>query len=135
MQAFLTPFDLNVLGTPPAFILSQDQTLCSSVCLSFILALPCLGYACFLTVFGLHHLWCFFILITLFTYGFHLSVSVGIDFALSFVVLFSMTTSFRRSCDSFISIPHYFILVKRFFYGFSFVYNILIISVNTMYRR
>ena len=23
----LTPFDLNVLGTPPAFILSQDQTL------------------------------------------------------------------------------------------------------------
>ena len=22
-----TPFDLNVLGTPPAFILSQDQTL------------------------------------------------------------------------------------------------------------
>ena len=24
-----TPFDLHVLGTPPAFILSQDQTLCS----------------------------------------------------------------------------------------------------------
>jgi hypothetical protein len=23
----VTPFDLNVLGTPPAFILSQDQTL------------------------------------------------------------------------------------------------------------
>ena len=23
----LTPFDLHVLGTPPAFILSQDQTL------------------------------------------------------------------------------------------------------------
>ena len=23
----ITPFDLNVLGTPPAFILSQDQTL------------------------------------------------------------------------------------------------------------
>ena len=22
-----TPFDLNVLGTPPAFVLSQDQTL------------------------------------------------------------------------------------------------------------
>ena len=26
-QAFLAPFDLHVLGTPPAFILSQDQTL------------------------------------------------------------------------------------------------------------
>ena len=23
----ITPFDLHVLGTPPAFILSQDQTL------------------------------------------------------------------------------------------------------------
>ena len=26
-------FDLHVLGTPPAFILSQDQTLVKSVCL------------------------------------------------------------------------------------------------------
>ena len=26
-QAQLTPFDLHVLGVPPAFILSQDQTL------------------------------------------------------------------------------------------------------------
>ena len=26
-----TPFDLHVLGTPPAFILSQDQTLILSV--------------------------------------------------------------------------------------------------------
>ena len=24
---FFTPFDLHVLGTPPAFVLSQDQTL------------------------------------------------------------------------------------------------------------
>ena len=30
----MTPFDLHVLGTPPAFILSQDQTLILSV-LSF----------------------------------------------------------------------------------------------------
>ena len=27
MQASLSPFDLHVLGTPPAFVLSQDQTL------------------------------------------------------------------------------------------------------------
>ena len=28
-QAFnTTPFDLHVLGAPPAFVLSQDQTLC-----------------------------------------------------------------------------------------------------------
>ena len=24
----ITPFDLHVLGAPPAFVLSQDQTLC-----------------------------------------------------------------------------------------------------------
>ena len=28
-------FDLHVLGTPPAFILSQDQTLVKSVCIQF----------------------------------------------------------------------------------------------------
>ncbi len=30
----ISPFDLHVLGTPPAFILSQDQTLMFCVCLS-----------------------------------------------------------------------------------------------------
>ena len=45
-----TPFDLNVLGTPPAFILSQDQTLCS------ILAyLQHSSHECLVTVFGLHY--------------------------------------------------------------------------------
>ena len=28
------PLDLHVLGTPPAFILSQDQTLQKRICLS-----------------------------------------------------------------------------------------------------
>ena len=31
-------FDLHVLGTPPAFILSQDQTLVKSVCFQFRIA-------------------------------------------------------------------------------------------------
>ena len=31
-QALHRPFDLHVLSTPPAFILSQDQTLVKSVC-------------------------------------------------------------------------------------------------------
>ena len=31
-------FDLHVLGTPPAFILSQDQTLVKSVCIQFRIA-------------------------------------------------------------------------------------------------
>jgi hypothetical protein len=33
-------FDLHVLGTPPAFILSQDQTLRLEVCLTLRLCLP-----------------------------------------------------------------------------------------------
>ena len=31
-QALLSPFDLHVLSTPPAFILSQDQTLHKCLC-------------------------------------------------------------------------------------------------------
>ena len=27
-SVIITPFDLHVLGAPPAFVLSQDQTLC-----------------------------------------------------------------------------------------------------------
>ena len=37
-QAPIRPFDLHVLSTPPAFILSQDQTLNKKVCLlTFVL--------------------------------------------------------------------------------------------------
>ena len=46
------PFDLHVLGTPPAFILSQDQTLhCLSMEPSFgsCLLLACFISECFLT--------------------------------------------------------------------------------------
>ena len=32
--AAISPFDLHVLGTPPAFILSQDQTLMLKCCSS-----------------------------------------------------------------------------------------------------
>jgi hypothetical protein len=34
-----TPCDLHVLGTPPAFVLSQDQTRHSKICLAVCLAL------------------------------------------------------------------------------------------------
>ena len=40
-----TPFDLHVLGTPPAFILSQDQTLRKSYkCIPVLLAFPVLPF-------------------------------------------------------------------------------------------
>ena len=35
---FYTPFDLHVLGTPPAFVLSQDQTLEFNLCQLFPVA-------------------------------------------------------------------------------------------------
>ena len=38
------PFDLHVLGTPPAFILSQDQTLTKSFFRPAILPMACLAY-------------------------------------------------------------------------------------------
>ena len=48
-QALHRPFDLHVLSTPPAFILSQDQTLVKSVCsvqesLLAILSLYCVWF-------------------------------------------------------------------------------------------
>lgn len=35
----MLPFDLHVLGIPPAFILSQDQTLHVRICTEIILKL------------------------------------------------------------------------------------------------
>ena len=51
----LSPLDLHVLGTPPAFVLSQDQTLSfNPLCLtglpakfnSFGITVSCLRYSC-----------------------------------------------------------------------------------------
>ena len=39
-----TPFDLHVLGTPPAFVLSQDQTLHLLYCLPYRALLPQRGF-------------------------------------------------------------------------------------------
>ena len=48
----ITPFDLHVLGTPPAFVLSQDQTLQKIVFIEALMALNkfkelfCVGCLC-----------------------------------------------------------------------------------------
>ena len=46
-------FDLHVLGTPPAFILSQDQTLIKSVCIRFRIAWQFCSFLLFLGCFKL----------------------------------------------------------------------------------
>ena len=47
-----TPFDLHVLGTPPAFVLSQDQTLVFNPFESQKLSLPSSKLILELTVFS-----------------------------------------------------------------------------------
>ena len=47
-SAFRVPFDLHVLGTPPAFILSQDQTLMLSFsCMTYGLRRLCVTQSAF----------------------------------------------------------------------------------------
>ena len=46
-------FDLHVLGTPPAFILSQDQTLVKSVCFQFRIAWQFCSFLLFLGLLNL----------------------------------------------------------------------------------
>ena len=41
VSTWTSPFDLHVLSTPPAFILSQDQTLCENVSTPFRLPVHC----------------------------------------------------------------------------------------------
>lgn len=41
----MLPFDLHVLGIPPAFILSQDQTLHVRICTEIILKLKLVNYS------------------------------------------------------------------------------------------
>jgi hypothetical protein len=42
------PFDLHVLGTPPAFVLSQDQTLKLNFCARASSGFPSVGSSVFL---------------------------------------------------------------------------------------
>ena len=39
-SSHISPFDLHVLGTPPAFVLSQDQTLHDSLIAHLFALLP-----------------------------------------------------------------------------------------------
>ena len=58
----ITPFDLHVLSTPPAFILSQDQTLVKIVCFpsrTTSLAIPSVLTVLGLSALGSPHIWAF----------------------------------------------------------------------------
>ena len=110
-----SPFDLHVLSVPPAFVLSQDQTLyksCISISLSCIEIYP-VHNACVITA--------FFSLVLTFSLLPNLLGQKGI----SRVVTFSCIVWFSRCCvrsllwDSFNIISHLFEFVKYFFQVFS----------------
>ena len=96
-------FDLHVLGTPPAFILSQDQTLMLKVCIRsqdlLVLKLP------FTVNFGLVLCWTMF-------FEYSLKNFQG------FMLLFSYQCPFRCLSDNFYILSNSFVFVKNFFIYF-----------------
>ena len=104
-------FDLHVLGTPPAFILSQDQTLIKIiVCLKLILSLTdLLFFYCSVTI-----------------------TLVIVPCTLVRLVQFSKVfVTLSLSSDNYISISQPFASVNRFFKLFSKFFNHNIHIVRT----
>ena len=119
-------FDLHVLGTPPAFILSQDQTLHCLLFLSDNL-LVCLALFCFLFISKLSLTLCFILSRSVFNV-LSLDSLVECPFilpsSLTFVKLFLFFFYF------FLSFPLFLSLYQRFFYLYFFV----MIKRNDLYR-
>jgi hypothetical protein len=87
-----SPFDLHVLSTPPAFVLSQDQTLHKS--------------------FMEKPIWLFFVVSKLMTWSIFVSEDVTRTFIWFLVIQFSR---FPLSCDSLFSLHHFTNDVNCFF--------------------
>ena len=118
-QAYQSPFDLHVLGVPPAFVLSQDQTLHKFVSLQ--------DFSCHNQLFTnhsqlLHSVLVFFLTSLLFSFSFkNRNLRVPVYFSIVhfsrckflFVVRFEAFFVLHR-CNYFI-IPHFRKFVKPFF--------------------
>ena len=101
-------FDLHVLSTPPAFILSQDQTLVKSVCSGQNHLLAILPY---FTVFGST----FLSVLELFSRFKLLFKALEIFRNACFCHLLFNYQCSLLSCDSFIRLPQPFYIVNYFF--------------------
>ena len=96
-------FDLHVLSTPPAFILSQDQTLVKSVCFQSRITTS----NSFLTLLFLVHL-----------QDVRLNFSLYRNFQVLILVIYCLIINvllFLLSCDSSFRLSHRFELVNNFF--------------------
>ena len=121
-----SPFDLNVLCTPPAFILSQDQTLeqivysLSSDSRYLIRAI----YSSFLLLFRV-----------VFSLGFFDRFFFALAFLLCTFFFCCSIVKFQFFCrrfrDSFIILPLYLIFVKHFFQLFFIFYVFVNNFVNS----
>ena len=119
-------FDLHVLGTPPAFILSQDQTLHCLLFLSDNL-LVCLALFCFMFISKLSLTLCFILSCSVFNVLSLVSL-VECPFilpsSLTFVKLFLLLFLF------FSLFPSFSAFISTFFYLYFFV----MIKRNDLYR-
>ena len=122
----LTPFDLHVLSTPPAFILSQDQTLILNSSTTIYLRLSCQFLSGLLLVRVLRFLFRTFVLN--FLLGFILMYPVGIfrvallficqgsynHFRVCFVVVLCFTSNSDILSCCFLFVNNFFIFFKIF---------------------
>ena len=124
----LSPFDLHASSTPPAFILSQDQTLCV-LFISFFynmptkLILPSLFRLCFFAVTSSHHSYCSLVFfLRCLIYKVPSSGCYRLPFALLASLSFSLLGTLEFSCFA----PLFrFPLFSLFFHGFTFACPLL----------
>ena len=140
-QACLTPFDLHVLGVPPAFVLSQDQTLYKFVSSQRFFRLSVTISSLRITRNYCSHSVIVFLLTLLLLFfssalfqalrkgilGFQFIFVSIVQFSrckrfFSFHSLLKFSSCFLYRCNSFI-IPHFLKFVKRFFKTFFKVFS------------
>ena len=123
-------FDLHVLGTPPAFILSQDQTLHCLLFLSDNL-LVCLALFCFLFISKLSLTLCFILSCSVFNV-LSLDSLVECPFilpsSLTFVKLFLVLFLFFLNFSLYKPFFHFIIITFLYFFKCPFILNIFYIK-------
>ena len=124
---FYNAFDLHVLGTPPAFILSQDQTLhcflISSSFDSFLLSIS-LAFACFFLFIDVSFCSVFNVLFSALFLTACLYYHLFFPFATTFLSFFNFSFSSTFLLSFFLSLlslfPFSFLLCSRISFTFSF---------------
>ena len=110
-------FDLHVLSTPPAFILSQDQTLIKK----FVNPMSEIILACIFP----NHLYCYWFVRSLISSPIRRSWNSCLEFQGCHVVNFSRFFMFSPLSDNFYMLSHLKFFVNNFFIFFSRPFRLL----------